>query len=333
MKFRYLGNSGLKVSELIYGNWLTHASQVADDAAIKTVHAALDGGITTYDTADAYANQAAEVVLGDALKGQRREGLEILTKVYWPVSAKGPNDCGLSRKHIFESINGSLRRLQTDYVDLYQAHRFDYETPLEETMQAFADLVRMGKVLYVGVSEWNADQIREGQKLASGLGFKLISNQPQYSMIWRVIEERVIPTSEELGLSQIVWSPMAQGVLTGKYLPGQPAPAGSRAADPSVSNFIEKFMSDELLTKVQNLKPLADELGLTMAQFALAWVLQNSNIAGAIVGASSAEQISSNIAATGVEIPAEIMQKVDAVLGDSIVRDPALTKSPESRPA
>lgn len=333
MKFRYLGNSGLKVSELIYGNWLTHASQVADEAAIKTVHAALDGGITTYDTADAYANQAAEVVLGNALKGQRREGLEILTKVYWPVAQKGPNDCGLSRKHIFESINGSLKRLQTDYVDLYQAHRFDYETPLEETMQAFADLVRMGKVLYVGVSEWNAEQIREGQKLASGMGFKLISNQPQYSMIWRVIEEKVIPTSQELGLSQIVWSPMAQGVLTGKYLPGQPAPAGSRAADPSMASIIEKFMSDELLTKVQNLKPLAEGLGLTMAQFALAWVLQNSNVAGAIVGASNAEQIASNIAASGVEIPADVMAQVDQVLGDSIVRDAALTKSPETRPA
>lgn len=333
MKFRYLGNSGLKVSELIYGNWLTHASQVADEAAIKTVHAALDGGITTYDTADAYANQAAEVVLGNALKGQRREGLEILTKVYWPVAQKGPNDCGLSRKHIFESINGSLKRLQTDYVDLYQAHRFDYETPLEETMQAFADLVRMGKVLYVGVSEWNAEQIREGQKLASGMGFKLISNQPQYSMIWRVIEEKVIPTSQELGLSQIVWSPMAQGVLTGKYLPGQPAPAGSRAADPSMASIIEKFMSDELLTKVQNLKPLAEGLGLTMAQFALAWVLQNSNVAGAIVGASNSEQIASNIAASGVEIPADVMAQVDQVLGDSIVRDAALTKSPETRPA
>lgn len=333
MKFRYLGNSGLKVSELIYGNWLTHASQVADEAAVKTVHAALDGGITTFDTADAYANQAAEVVLGNALKGQRREGLEILTKVYWPVAEKGPNDCGLSRKHIFESINGSLKRLQTDYVDLYQAHRFDYETPLEETMQAFADLVRMGKVLYVGVSEWTADQIREGQKLASSMGFKLISNQPQYSMIWRVIEEKVIPTSEELGLSQIVWSPMAQGVLTGKYLPGQPAPAGSRAADPSMATIIEKFMSDELLTKVQNLKPLAEGLGLTMAQFALAWVLQNKNVAGAIVGASNAEQIASNIAASGVEIPTDVMAKVDQILGDSIVRDPALTKSPETRPA
>ena len=332
MEFRYLGNSGLKVSELIYGNWLTHASQVEDDLAIQTVHAALEGGITTYDTADAYANQAAEVVLGNALKGQRREGIEILTKVYWPVAQKGPNDCGLSRKHIFESINGSLQRLQTDYVDLYQAHRFDYETPLEETMQAFGDLVRMGKVLYVGVSEWNAEQIRAGQALASQMGYRLVSNQPQYSMLWRVIEEQVIPTSMERGLGQIVWSPMAQGVLTGKYLPGQPAPSGSRAADPNMASIIEKFMSDEVLTKVQNLKPLAEELGLTMAQFALAWVLQNSNVSAAIVGASRPDQIASNIAAAGKTIPAEIMAKVDQVLAGSIISDPSLNKSPDTRP-
>ncbi len=331
MQHRYLGNSGFKVSEIIYGNWLTHASQVADEQAISTVKAALEGGVTTFDTADVYANQAAEKVLGNALKGQRREGLEILTKVYWPVAAKGPNDTGLSRKHIMESINGSLKRLQTDYVDLYQAHRFDYETPLEETMQAFADLVRMGKVLYVGVSEWNAQQIRDGQKLAKELGFKLISNQPQYSMLWRVIEEQVIPTSEELGLSQIVWSPMAQGVLTGKYLPGQPAPAGSRAADPDLSGIIEKFMSENTLSAVQGLKPLADELGITMAQFAIAWVLQNKNVAAAIVGASKPEQITSNLAASGVVIPAEIMAKVDQVLADVIERDPSKTKSPEGR--
>jgi aryl-alcohol dehydrogenase-like predicted oxidoreductase len=331
MQHRYLGNSGLKVSEIIYGNWLTHASQVADEQAISTVKAALEGGVTTFDTADVYANQAAETVLGNALKGQRREGLEILTKVYWPVAAKGPNDTGLSRKHIMESINGSLKRLQTDYVDLYQAHRFDYETPLEETMQAFGDLVRMGKVLYVGVSEWNAQQIRDGQKLAKEFGFKLISNQPQYSMLWRVIEEQVVPTSEELGLSQIVWSPMAQGVLTGKYLPGQPAPEGSRAADKDLSGIIEKFMSETTLTRVQGLKPLADELGITMAQFAIAWVLQNKNVAAAIVGASKPEQITSNLAATGVVIPTEIMAKVDEVLGDVIERDPSKTKSPEAR--
>ena len=284
MEFRYLGNSGLKVSELIYGNWLTHASQVADDQAIKTVHAALEGGITTYDTADAYANQAAEVVLGNALKGLRREGLEILTKVYWPVAEKGPNDCGLSRKHIFESINGSLKRLQTDYVDLYQAHRFDYETPLEETMQAFADIVRSGKALYIGVSEWTAEQIQAGAVLAKELKFQLISNQPQYSMLWRVIEEKVIPTSVANGMTQIVWSPLAQGVLTGKYLPGAKAPEGSRSSDPEVAARMGDFMKDDVLTAVQELTPLAQELGLTLAQFGLAWVLQNPNVSSAIIG-------------------------------------------------
>lgn len=332
MEFRYLGNSGLKVSEIIYGNWLTHASQVEDKRAIKTVHAALDAGITTYDTADVYANQAAEVVLGEALKGQRREGIEIFTKVYWPVAEKGPNDVGLSRKHIFEALHGSLKRLKTDYVDLYQAHRFDYETPLEETMQAFADLVRQGKVHYIGVSEWTADQIREGKKLADELGFRFISNQPQYSMLWRVIESQVIPTSKELGISQIVWSPIAQGVLTGKYLPGAPAPAGSRASDPTGSSFIQKFMTDEVLTRVQNLIPIAQELGLEMGQLAVAWVLQNENVAAAIVGASKPEQITANAKAAGVKLPADAMKKIDEILGSSIVTEPGLTQSPPTRP-
>jgi len=331
MQYRYLGNSGFKVSELIYGNWLTHATQIENDAAYATVHAALDGGITTFDTADVYANQAAEVVLGEALKGQRREGLEILTKVYWPVSEKKPNDTGLSRKHIMESINGSLKRLQTDYVDLYQAHRYDVETPLEETMQAFADIVRQGKALYIGVSEWNAEQIRAGHKLSKELGFQLISSQPQYSMLWRVIEAEVIPTCEELGISQIVWSPMAQGVLTGKYLPGQPVPENSRAANEKVNSFIQKLLTDEVLTKVQELKPIAEELGVTMAQFALAWVLQNKNVSSAIVGATTPDQIKSNLGAVGVEIPAEVMAKVTDIFASIAVTDPKETRSPESR--
>ena len=331
MQYRYLGNSGFKVSELIYGNWLTHATQIENDAAYATVHAALEGGITTFDTADVYANQAAEVVLGEALKGQRREGLEILTKVYWPVSEKKPNDTGLSRKHIMESINGSLKRLQTDYVDLYQAHRYDVETPLEETMQAFADIVRQGKALYIGVSEWNAEQIRAGHKLSKELGFQLISSQPQYSMLWRVIEAEVIPTCEELGISQIVWSPMAQGVLTGKYLPGQPVPENSRAANEKVNSFIQKLLTDEVLTKVQELKPIAEQLGVTMAQFALAWVLQNKNVSSAIVGATTPDQIKSNLGAVGVEIPAEVMAKVTDIFASIAVTDPKETKSPEAR--
>ena len=331
MKFRYLGNSGLKVSELTYGNWLTHASQVEDAQAQATVKAALEGGITSYDTADTYANQAAETVLGKALKDERREGIEVFTKVYWPVAKSGPNDSGLSRKHIMESINGSLKRLQMDYVDLYMAHRFDFETPLEETMQAFSDIVRSGKALYIGVSEWTAEQIAAGHKLSKEMGFQLISNQPQYSMIWRVIEEKVIPMSESLGVSQIVWSPLAQGVLTGKYLPGQPAPSDSRGANDKTSSIISNFLRDDLLTAVQKLKPLAEEMELTMAQFGLAWVLQNPNVSSAIIGASKPEQVESNIAAVGVEIPKEIMTKVDEILKDFIVSDPEETKSPPTR--
>ena len=335
VEYRYLGNSGLKVSEITYGNWVTHASQVDDSAAIATVHAALDAGITTFDTADTYANTAAEVVLGKALSGQRRESLEIFTKVYWPIGPKGPNDVGLSRKHILEGINGSLQRLGVDYVDLYQAHRYDYETPLEETMQAFADVVRQGKALYIGVSEWTAEQLRAGAALAKELRVPLISNQPQYSMLWRVIEEKVVPTSAELGLSQVVFSPMAQGVLSGKYLPGQPVPAGSRATDEkSGARFIQRYLGDDVLTAVQRLKPIADEVGLKMPQLAVAWVLQNPNVAAALVGASRPEQIASNVAASGVKLEPAVMAAIDAALGDTVVRDSAKTDevSPKSRP-
>ncbi|ANC29953.1 aldo/keto reductase family protein [Isoptericola dokdonensis] len=326
VNYRYLGNSGLKISEITYGNWLTHGSQVENDVAAQCVRAALDAGITTFDTADVYANTAAEQVLGDALKGQRRESLEIFTKVYWPTGPKGPNDTGLSRKHVMESINGSLQRLGTDYVDLYQAHRYDVETPLEETMQAFADIVRQGKALYIGVSEWTADQIRAGAELAKDLGFQLISSQPQYSMLWRVIEDEVVPTSRELGLSQIVWSPMAQGVLSGKYVPGKELPAGSRATDAKGgAQMIERFMRDEVLERVQRLKPVADELDLSMAQLAVAWVLQNDNVAAALVGASRPEQVAENVKASGVTIPAELLATIDDVLGDVVERDPGKT--------
>ncbi|RLP75342.1 aldo/keto reductase [Mycetocola tolaasinivorans] len=335
MEFRYLGNSGLKISEIIFGNWLTHASQVENDIAIRSVQAALEAGISTFDTADTYANTAAEVVLGEALKGQRRESLEILTKVYWPTGPKGHNDSGLSRKHIMESINGSLKRLGTDYVDLYQAHRYDYETPLEETMQAFADIVRQGKALYIGTSEWSADQLRAGQALAKDLGFSLISNQPQYSALWRVIEAEVVPASEELGISQIVWSPVAQGVLTGKYLPGAAAPAGSRAADEKGgANMIKNYLSEEILTAVQTgFVPIAADLGLTPAQLAIAWVLQNKNIAGAIVGASRPEQVADNARAAGVKLEADVLAAIDTALRPVAEFDPARLVSPAGRPS
>jgi aryl-alcohol dehydrogenase-like predicted oxidoreductase len=334
MEFRYLGNSGFKISEITFGNWLTHGSQVENEVATQCVRAALDAGISSFDTADVYANTAAEKVLGKALKDERRESLEIFTKVFGPTGPKGHNDVGLSRKHIMESINGSLTRLQTDYVDLYQAHRYDYETPLEETMQAFADIVRQGKALYIGVSEWTADQIRDAHALSKDLGFQLISNQPQYSMLWRVIEAEVVPASEELGLSQIVWSPIAQGVLSGKYRPGKPAPEGSRATDAKGgARMIERWMSDEVLTGVQHLKPIAAEAGLTMAQLSIAWVLQNKNVASAIMGASRPEQIAGNVAAAGVKLDQAIMDKIDDAIGSLAERDPAQTKSPASREA
>jgi aryl-alcohol dehydrogenase-like predicted oxidoreductase len=334
VEFRFVGNSGFKISEITYGNWLTHGSQVENDQATACVRAALDAGITTFDTADVYANTKAEVVLGAALQGERRESLEILTKVYWPTGPGGPNDVGLSRKHIMESINGSLTRLQTDYVDLYQAHRYDPETPLEETMQAFADLVRMGKVLYVGVSEWTAQQIKEGHDLAEQLGIQLISNQPQYSMLWRVIEGDVVPTCVSLGMSQIVFSPIAQGVLTGKYRPGEQPPPGSRATDDKGgANMIKRWLSDEVLKRVQQLVPLAEEAGLTMAQLAVAWVLQNENVASAIIGASRPEQVDDNVAAAGVKLDDEVLGKIDELLDPVIERDPAKTQdnAPKSR--
>jgi len=336
VNYRYLGNSGFKVSEITYGNWVTHASQVGDDAAIATVHKALDLGITTFDTADAYANTAAEGVLAKALKGQPRESLEIFTKVYWPIGRKGPNDQGLSRKHLFDGINGSLRRLEVDYVDLYQAHRYDYETPLEETMQAFADIVRQGKALYIGVSEWTAEQLRDGHALAQQLGFQLISNQPQYSALWRVIEDRVIPTSQELGISQIVWSPLAQGVLTGKYLPGQPVPEGSRATDEkSGANFIKRFLRDDVLEAVQKLKPIASEAGITVPQLALAWVLHNPNVAAALVGASRPEQLEDTVKASDITLEDAAYDAVNAALASVAVTDAEETYkvSPASRPA
>src|SRR5688500_17739865 len=335
MEFRYLGRSGLKISELTYGNWLTHGSQVENDVATQCVRAALDVGITSFDTADTYANTAAEEVLGAALEGERRESLEIFTKVYWSTGPGGANDSGLSRKHLMESINGSLRRLQTDYVDLYQAHRYDTETPLEETMQAFADVVRSGKAHYIGVSEWTAQQIRDGVALANEYGIQLISSQPQYSMLWRVIEDEVVPTCRELGVSQIVWAPIAQGVLSGKYLPGQAPPPGSRATDEKGgADMIKRFMKDDVLARVQELKPIADELDLTMAQLAVAWVLQNDNVASALIGASRPEQVVENVGAAGVEIPDVAMKQIDEVIGDVVERDAAETaeNAPQERP-
>jgi len=332
MEFRNLGRSGLKISELAYGNWITHGSQVEEDAAVACVRAALDVGITTFDTADVYAATRAETVLGNALAGERRQGLEIFTKVYWPTG-EGRNDRGLSRKHILESIDGSLKRLRTDYVDLYQAHRYDYETPLEETMLAFADVVRSGKALYIGVSEWRASEITEAAALARELHVPLVSSQPQYSMLWRVIESEVIPASDAAGIGQIVWSPIAQGVLTGKYLAGQPHPEGSRATDPNGgADFVARWLEDDVLNRVQALRPIAADVDLSLAQLAVAWVLQNASVSAAIIGASRPEQVTENAKASGVVLDASILARIDEVLGDAVQADPGETRSPARRP-
>ncbi|MBC7463955.1 MAG: aldo/keto reductase family protein [Actinobacteria bacterium] len=333
MEYRRLGNSGMYISEIAYGNWITHGSQVEQESAIACVKTALDCGITTFDTADVYAKTKAETVLGKALKGVRRESYELFTKVYWPTG-DGKNDRGLSRKHIMESCNSSLKRLNTDHIDLYQAHRFDYETPLEETLTAFNDLIRAGKVNYIGVSEWTANEIAAALKIQDERGYdRLISSQPQYSMLWRVIEKEVVPLSEREGIGQIVWSPIAQGALTGKYLPGKKAPAGSRATDKkSGADMISRWMRDDVLTAVQNLRPVAEEAGLTLAQLAVAWVLQNKNVSAAIIGATKPSQVKENVKAAGVVLSTETLKKIDKVLGKLPETDPALNVSPNPRP-
>ena len=324
MEFRRLGRSGLNVSEIAYGNWLTHGSQVEEDAARACVRAALDAGITTFDTADVYAQTAAESVLGRALDGVRRESYELFTKAFWPTGP-GPNDRGLGRKHLIEACHGSLRRLNTDYLDLHQAHRYDSSVPLEETMLAYADLVRQGKVLYVGVSEWPAADIAAAAELARELKIPLVSNQPQYSMLWRVIEAEVVPTCEREGIGQVVFSPIGQGVLTGKYKPGQEAPAGSRATDKQGSSFIKRMLTDDVLTRVQQLEPVAADCGLSLAQLAVAWVLQNPNVSAAIIGASRPEQVTENVKAAGVKLDSAVLSRIDEILGDTVERDPSRT--------
>jgi aryl-alcohol dehydrogenase-like predicted oxidoreductase len=332
MQYRKLGNTGMYISEITYGNWITHGSQVESDTAIKCVRTALDLGITTLDTADVYAGTKAESVMGKALKGVKRESYELFTKVYWPTGS-GKNDRGLSRKHIMESCNASLKRLNTDYVDLYQAHRFDFETPLEETLGAFDDLIRSGKVLYIGFSEWTAEQISAALKIQDQKGYyRFISSQPQYSMLWRAIESQVVPLSETEGIGQIVWSPIAQGVLTGKYLPGGKIPAGSRATDKKGGkDMIASFMKEPILQAVQKLIPIAQKVDLTLAQLAVAWVLQNSNVSSAIIGATKPSQIKENVKAAGVKLEKSIMDEIDMVLGAVVEKDPAKTVSPKPR--
>jgi len=332
MEYRRLGSSGMYVSEITYGNWITHGSQVEQDAAIKCVRTAFDCGITSFDTADVYAGTRAETVLGKALKGVKRESYELFTKVYFPTGT-GKNDRGSSRKHIMESVHASLKRLQTDHIDLYQFHRFDFETPLEESLSAFDDLIRQGKVMYIGFSEWSANQITDALRIQDSKGYdRFVSSQPQYSMLWRVIESKVDPVCRAKGIGHIVWSPIAQGALTGKYLPGAKPPQGSRATDKKGgANMISGWMRDEVLTAVQNLKPIAEKEGLTLAQLAVAWVLQNPNVSSAIIGATKPAQIKENVKASGVKLSTETMKAIDAVLGKLPERDPEKTKSPQPR--
>jgi len=333
MEYRRLGNTGMYVSEISYGNWITHGSQVEQDAAIKCVKTALDVGITTFDTADVYAGTRAETVLGKALKGVRRESYELFTKVYWPTG-DGKNDRGLSRKHIMESCHASLKRLNVENIDLYQMHRFDVETPIEESLQAFEDLIRQGKVNYIGFSEWNAEQISAALKIQDKRGFsRFVSSQPQYSALWRIIEAEIVPLSRKEGIGQIVWSPITQGVLTGKYKPGGKLPAGSRATDKkSGAGMISRWMRDDVLEAVQKLAPIADSVGLTMSQLAIAWVLQNSNVSSAIMGATKPSQVKENVKAAGVKLDSSVMDAIDKALGSLPERDPKLTTSPQSRP-
>lgn len=326
MQYRKLGNSGMYVSAIALGNWATHGETLDQDAATACVRKALDLGVTTFDTADAYAGTKAETMLGEALKGVRREGIEVMTKAFFPTGT-GKNDRGLSRKHIMESINGSLRRLQTDYVDVYQAHRYDCETPLEETMGAFADIVHAGKAHYIGVSEWTVQEIRAGAALAAELGIQFVSSQPQYNMLWRVIEPEVVPACVELGITQVCWSPLAQGVLSGKY-GASTVPAGSRfSAVDGTLNTEHRFMQPAVLERVEKLKPIAADLGVPLATLAVAWVLANPNVSAAIVGASRPEQLEETVKSAGLVLEHEMLELIDGALGDVVERDPAKVES------
>jgi aryl-alcohol dehydrogenase-like predicted oxidoreductase len=320
------------ISEVAYGNWITHGSQVEAEGATKCVYAALEAGITTFDTADTYAGTRAEAILGKALKGVKRESYELFTKVYFPTG-EGKNDRGLSRKHIMESAHASLKRLNTDHIDLYFMHRFDHETPVEESLQAFEDLVRQGKVNYIGFSEWNIREIGPALDIQKERGWtNFVASQAQYSMLWRVIEEEVIPLSEREGIGQIAYSPIAQGVLTGKYSVGKKPPAGSRATDKkSGGEMISGWLRDEILTAVEKLKPIAADHGISMSQLALAWALANPNVSAVVMGASRPEQVAENAKASGVKLDSATLASIDEVLGNLPERNPEHNQSPNPR--
>ena len=314
MNYRPLGSSGIEVSEISLGSWLTYSGGVGDEQARACVRAAFDADINFIDTANVYGRGAAESFLGDVLRDHARDSYVLATKAYFPMSA---TDRGLSKEQIHKQIDASLQRLRTDHVDLYQCHRYDERTPLEETMQALSEVVAEGKARHIGFSEWPAQRIEQSLQVP-GVE-RWVSSQPQYSMLWRAPEKEVIPICEREGISQIVWSPLGQGVLTGKYQPGAPPPAESRAASESMGGFIDALMRPAVLEAVQRLRPVADQAGLTMAQLALAWVLRQANVASAIVGATRPEQVQANASASGVELSADTLRAIDEALGDVAV--------------
>jgi voltage-dependent potassium channel beta subunit len=314
MKYRRLGNSGLKISEIGLGSWLTYGKAVENQTAYDCVHKAYELGINFFDTANAYEGGRAEIVLGEALKSYERSSYVVATKLFFPMG-KGPNERGLSRKHIFEQCDASLKRLGLDYIDLYQCHRFDPETPMEETLYALDDLVRQGKVLYAGVSEWSASQIEKAVGIGKEYKLRpLISNQPIYNMIERYIEQEVLPVSNQNGIGQIVFSPLAQGILTGKYKPNSDKPSDSRAANDSTNWVINSYFRNDVLECVQKLNTLAGELGLTLSQLALAWILRHEGISSAIIGASRPQQIEENVKAVDVKLTSDTLAAVNQIL-------------------
>jgi 1-deoxyxylulose-5-phosphate synthase len=315
MRYRQLGSSDLEVSEISLGSWLTYGGGVEHANAEACVAKAFEVGINFIDTANVYALGGAESFLGEVLSGRPRDSYVLATKLYFPMNG----DRGLSREQVHKQIDLSLGRLRTDYVDLYQCHRYDRDTRLEETMEALTEVVRAGKARYIGFSEWTAQQIQAALDLVPPVE-KFVSSQPQYSLLYRVPEREVIPLCAENGISQIVWSPLAQGALTGKYTPGEPPPAGTRAASQSMGWAMDRFRDDDVLEAVQRLRPIADGLGVTMAQLALAWVLRQGNVAAAIVGASRPEQVADNAAASGVQLDAATLEAIDEVVSDVVVR-------------
>jgi len=314
VNYRKLGRFNIKVSEVSVGGWLTHGRSIDDDATTDIIHKSFDLGINFFDTADVYNSGEAEKSLGHAIRGLKREDLVIATKCYFPMSDR-PNDRGLGRKHIFESVHNSLKRLDVDYIDIMQFHRFDADTCLDETVRAIDDLVKAGKVLYWGVSEWNAQQITDLVHIAKELNANPpASNQPIYNMLTRGIEDGVLASCEQFGIGNVVFSPLAQGVLTGKYLPGQPAPEGTRGADSSSNMFMKRFMEDETLTRVQNLKEFAETQGLGLAEFSLAWCLRQRQVCSVIIGATNAAQVEANVKASGVVLDKLVWERAERIL-------------------